>query len=450
MSIKKEIKEAGRISHIVSTLLREGLGTIVYELEIHTVVPIFSRLLHKFRGKAKYKRSYEESIVKSLERLGGMFVKAGEFLSTRPDLVGKELAKMLEQLEDADIPFKFHPEMVNLKEFSEFNEKPVSAASFGQVHRAKLKDGTPVAVKLQRPKIRDKVEIDLKIIKWLFKLLKKKKPELKKFNLDEIYQEIENYTFQELDYRIEAKNIIKMEQLFKENKNVIIPRVYPKLCNKTVLVMSWEEGEKISHYYNNINNSKKISLILIESMTRQYFEHGFFQGDPSPGNFFVNKGKLIYLDMGLAGEFTNKQKKEILELILAISGNDVESLTKYLIKLNIGKKIDYEKFHRANRRVVEDSSKEELFQNIFLNAADFNLKVPPNFILFAKSILTLAALVRELSPKMDMGKEMEPTIIECMKKSLGYKPLIKFKLKNVHSVFFSDAGETLNKIIEKF
>ena len=102
MSIKEEIKEVGRLSHIVGVLLEEGLETIVYELEIHSVVPIFSRLMHRFRGKEKLRRGYEERIVKALEKLGGMFVKAGEFLSTRPDLVTKEFAKILEKLPRAD------------------------------------------------------------------------------------------------------------------------------------------------------------------------------------------------------------------------------------------------------------------------------------------------------------------------------------------------------------
>jgi len=454
MSIKEEIKEVGRLSHIVGVLLEEGLETIVYELEIHSVVPIFSRLMHRFRGKEKLRRGYEERIVKALEKLGGMFVKAGEFLSTRPDLVTKEFAKILEQLEDKEISFKFSPEMVDLKQFSEFNETPVSAASFGQVHKAKLKDGTPVAVKIQRPDLENKVKTDLILIKWLLRQLKSKKPELKRFNFDEICQEIETYTFKELDYRNEAGNIAKFGKLFRENKDIVIPKVYRNLCRKNVLVMSWEEGDKIEqdeHKNKRIHKkiNRKIQDILITSMTKQYFEYGVFQGDPSPGNFLVNKEKLVYLDLGIVGEFTAKQRKEMLQLILAISGKDIGAITTYLIQLNIGKKINYTAFYKANQRVIEDSSEEELFQNIFLNAITFKVEIPPNFILFAKSILTLAALVKELNPKTELGKEMEPTIVECMKKSLGYKPLIKFKLKNVHAELFSDAGKALDKIIEK-
>jgi ubiquinone biosynthesis protein len=446
MKIKEEIEEAERLAEIVKVLFEEGLDYLVYELEMHTHLPWKHRIKYNLGRRAR--KNFEESVLNALQKLGGIFVKGGQILSTRPDVVPPDFAKILEKLQDSDIPFGFNEAKKIIESelkkpieeiFLTFSKKPVSAASLGQVHKAVLKDGNSVAVKIQRPKIDEKVRIDLKIIKWFLNSLKKKKPELKKYNLDEAFDELKRYTIKEMDYKFEAENIMKFEQFFKNDKNVIIPKVHKKFTTKKVLVMSWEEGNKLKPFYG-AKEGKLLQKYGTSAMVRQYFEFGIFQGDPHPGNFLVSREtKLIFIDLGMIGFFDRKMRKDVLTIFLDVLNGDAKAATDDLIKMHMNKsKIDYNEFLESNQKLinewhgqkVKEYSMSRLIYNFILNAINHGLKMPPSFILFGKSIVTIENVAVNLNPDFDLIKDVRPAMTEIFEEQLDLKELVKMKLKN--------------------
>lgn len=449
MNIKEEIKEIGRLSQIVRIFFLEGLDSLIYEIEIHGLAPLLFRFKNKFRKKIEVK--YEENLTRAFQKLGGIFVKGGQYLSTRPDLIGSKYAKAFEKLEDQDIPFKFHESMMEFKEaFQDFDKKAISAASFGQVHKAMLKNNDVVAIKVRRPKIKQQVKEDLKIIHWLIKRLNKKRPDLRKLHLMESFREIKRYTDEELNYLTELKHIQKFQKILENDINIKVPKIYKNISSKDFLVMSFEEGKKISHFFGK---GKKYQKILIESFTKQYFEHGFFHGDPHCGNFLVtpDDNKITILDFGIVGKLTKKERKDLLRIVVAISSKDTESLTKQLIKINTKKnKIDYKKFFASNNKILLESSNGQVYNDIISNAIEIGIDLPTDYIIFGKSILTLSSLCKELNPKMVLDKEMRPHIIKILMKTFPPKTLIKLEIKDLKPKILKSAGKLIDNFAKKF
>jgi ubiquinone biosynthesis protein len=434
MSFKKKVESVERVSELVLILFEEGLDFLIYELELHTFVPFFYRIKSTLKKKAE--KDFEVSVLNSLRRMGGLFVKAGEILSTKPDLVSKDFAKILEKLQDEDIPFKGAEKIVEAelkkdlgKIFSYFDPNPVSAASLGQVHKAKLKNGRLVAVKVQRPNIREQIDVDLKILKWLFRRIKKKKHSLSEYDLNQVFNEIKRYTLKELDYTDEAKNLKLFEKFFRDSKNIIIPKPYEDLTTKKVLVMSWEEGRKLKEFYNT-QIGKKLQRYCVEAMVSQYFDLGVFQGDPHSGNFLVSKNnKLIFIDFGMLGSFDRKTRRLALKIILDFSNRDAQELTEDLIRLNVGKaKIDRKKFFTQNLHLLETEEDNKLLYDFFINALDNGIKLPPNFILFGKSVSTVQNVALSLNPRFDLKKDVTPFISNVIRESSDLKTLLKINL----------------------
>ena len=444
MNLKDKLGYTKRLTEIISVLFEEGFEDLIYELDLHGIIPLFPRIKNKLKKKAKL--NLEKKTVSSIQKLGGLFVKIGQILSTRPELVGPEFAKILEKLQNKNPSFNSKQVKIILKNelktpdkiFKSIDFQPVSAASFGQVHKAVLWNGDNVAVKIQRPNMLKKVKYDLMVLDFLIKYIQKRKHKLAEFDLRGAFKEIKRYTLRELDYRIEARNLLKLSKYFQKDEFIIFPKPYLDYTTRMVLTMSWESGTGIKKYYNT-PIGKKLQKYGTEAMIRQYFDLGTFQGDPHPGNFLVTKDhKLVFIDLGMIGKFDNKTKKNSLKLFVNGLSKEPQKLTEEFLKINTGKKkINKKNLFRKNRGLIEDwngqSIKEypisKLFYNLISNAISEGIKLPTDLILFAKSLVTIETLALNLNPKFNLVKGAKPVMQEIIFKKEPLKSILKQELK---------------------
>src|SRR3989344_1560988 len=307
MSIVTTIKEVSRLRQIAVVLAEQELFFLVDRLKLKRHLP----LNHQPRY-LQNKSDLPRRLRLAMENLSGAFIKLGQLLSLRADLIPKEYAQEFSRLQDEVKPFKFEKvKEVIEKEFQKslseifikFDPNPIAAASVGQVHKAMLNNGKIVAVKVQRPGIEKIFEVDIALLYHLAVLLEKHYPELKDYNLVDIVKEFEEYTKNELDYICEARNIDVFHSNFKDDP-IKIPKVYWEYTTRRVLTMEFINGVKITQVKSN---RRMYVRQIVESYLKQTMEYGIFHADPHPGNIFVMENqRLALLDFGIVGHISGE------------------------------------------------------------------------------------------------------------------------------------------------
>lgn len=320
-----------RFREIVKILARYGFGYII-------------------DSKIKNQSPSPQNLRMAFEELGPTFVKIGQILSTRPDILPYEYIKELQKLQDNVQPITFNVvDEIFINEFgystdkvfSYFDKKPLASASIAQVHHAKLKNGTDVIVKIQRPSIEENMNLDIAILKRILNLTKTK---FKDALIDpkEALDEIESSTKKELNFINEAKSL---DRFYNNNINVKFvscPIVYWDLTTKRILTMEYIDGIKIDDIDTLIKNGYDLDDIgkkLALSYFKQIFTDGFFHGDPHPGNIIIRDGKINFIDFGIVGTFSNSLKDALNEVILSIAFKDIEKMISALLNIGIKKDI---------------------------------------------------------------------------------------------------------------
>ena len=304
MKFRRAYRDAKRVKDVVNILLKQGLGYSIEKMNLK------SHLTFGKKTKDVSKRvSTQVKLRKAMEELGGTFIKFGQLLSIRPDLIPESYCEEFAKLQDNVRPFPYEQvkDVIEKdfkkpihKVFIHFEKTPIAAASVGQVHMAKLRTGETVAVKVQRPNINQIFESDIDILYYIANLAEKHIPELKDYNPVAIVNEFENYTKRELDYNLEGKNIDVFYKNFVGSKTIKIPRVFLSYTSKRVLTMEYIDGININKYKATKEEKKKIIKNLLSCFMKQILEDGFFHADPHPGNIFILKDHRIeLLDFGI-------------------------------------------------------------------------------------------------------------------------------------------------------
>ncbi|MBO7241458.1 MAG: AarF/ABC1/UbiB kinase family protein [Methanobrevibacter sp.] len=366
---------------------------------------------------------------KALEELGPAYVKLGQLLCTRPDLVGNDIAEELTKLRDNTpvTPFEEIKEVIetqlgqSLDEvYSEFEEEPLGSASIGQVYKAVLKEnGEKVAVKVQKPGSYELVAADVKIMVSLAEKADKYITKTRTFNLPAIIKEFERSIFKELDYMEEVMNIQKITKNFEGYDYVKYPKVYPKLCTNRLINMELVEGYNVTELYDNEIDGisgKKIADDIVESYFKQLMLDGFFHADPHPGNMVVDKNekKLCYLDLGMMGILNETFRADLAQLLLLLLGGNANSLVKQLLYMKIISpeqdtdelRMDIEDL--VNRYIGADLDQMDgVLEKLINTMIKHGVTLPREFVMIGRGVALIEDIGYNLDKDFNIGEALQ-------------------------------------------
>ena len=382
----------------------------------------------------------------ALESLGPIFIKFGQMLSTRKDLLPNDIAIELSKLQDKVPPFEFEKVKQTIENayskkissvFKEFNEKPVASVSVAQVHFAILHNGEKVAVKILRPNIESEVKKDIKLLHLIANILYKIWSDGKRLKPDEVVSEFERHTQSELNLLLEAGHCSHLGENFKDKKLLVVPSVFWDYCHEKVMVMERMDGIPIS----NIDAIKKNKINLselakngVEIFFTQVFRDGFFHADMHPGNIQVAKsGKYIAMDFGIMGTLNDQDKLYLAKNFAAFFKRDYREVARVHIESGwVPAETSIDEFENAIRSVCEpifnkplkDISFGKLLIRLFQTSKKFNMEIQPQLTMLQKTLLNVEGLGRELDPNLDLWVTARPFLENWLKEQIGPKNLI--------------------------
>jgi len=434
MSSRPAVRQLGRISEISQVAAKHGFG---YFFDTHRPGGFRSRREQELSvdGDAGSPRGLR--VRQMLDELGPTFVKFGQLLSTRPDVVPPDIVFELKALQDDVTPFSFEEAAVVIQAelgltveqlFLEFEERPVAAASIGQVHRAVLPNGRRVAVKVQRPDAPRQIEADLELMYQVARLVRERVKALEFIDTVALVDEFARTIRQELDYRMEARNAEQFHRDFAGHPHVRIPRVYWDYSRSRVLTLELLEGVHLrdldlSTY--TIDERKRLSYVIAEAWMHMIFRHGFFHGDPHPSNVMVleESDKVGLVDFGMAGKLTDEDMSKLTGLFIDAVNERIEALPRRLAALGVRYPRDREEEFVAELRDVyyryygarlSEIDPIQLIREAFALIYRMHLQLPTRFVLLDRAIATLGSVGMELYPDFNVFDVAKPYARELM------------------------------------
>ncbi|MBN3882228.1 MAG: AarF/ABC1/UbiB kinase family protein [Nostoc sp.] len=366
-----------------------------------------------------------------LTQLGPAYIKIGQALSTRPDLVPPVYLEELTKLQDQLPPFPNEIAYQFIKEelgappeevYAELSAQPIAAASLGQVYKGKLKTGEEVAVKVQRPDLREGITIDLYILRNLAAWVQKKVKRVRS-DLVGILDELGDRIFEEMDYIHEGANAERFFELYGHIKDIYVPKIYWEYTNRRVLTMEWINGTKLTQT-EEISaqgiDARYLIEVGVQCSLRQLLEHGFFHADPHPGNLLATTdGKLAYLDFGMMSEIKPPQRYGLIEAIVHVVNRDFEGLAKDYVKLDfLSPETDLTPIIPAFARVfadaegasVADLNIKSITDELSALMYEYPFRVPPYYALIIRSLVTLEGIAIYIDPNFKVLSEAYPYV----------------------------------------
>jgi ubiquinone biosynthesis protein len=381
-------------------------------------------------GKTAETSTVYERLRLALEDLGPTFVKFGQIMSTRTELLPPEMIDELKKLQDQANPIPFSEVRAMLEEncpdldlwFREIEEMPVASASLAQVHRAYLTDGTMVAIKIQRPGIGEIIETDIGILKSMAERIEVVLPETRLYNPTGMVDDFAHQIVKELDFTRDGRNADRMARNFRDVPGIRFPKIYWEFTSPKVLVMEFIEGVRIDDPEDVVEmgiDPHEIGVRGFHAYLRMIFEDGFFHGDPHPGNLLVTKeGDIAFLDFGIVGILRPEKRQNFINLLFALINDDIELMLRSLEGFGI---------------VIAEENREPLRDDLYIMMHDFGggdevgqlnfslvvteltesmrryqLKVPMNLMLLLKVFMMILDIGVRLDPKFNFGKEVTP------------------------------------------
>jgi ubiquinone biosynthesis protein len=430
--IGRTYRNLNRYRQILAVLFKYGFDDIVELLKIDQYIEIGLQVISRNRGERVERLSRAVRVRLAIEELGPTYIKLGQILSTRPDLVPVDFVRELAKLQDKVPAFSFSEVARIISQetgrpadvlFDQLDPEPLASASIGQVHRARLKDGEHVAVKVQRPGIRKLVEVDLEIMLHLATLAERHIEELAHHRPVKIVEEFARTIEKEMDYTLEATSMERVSRAFLQDESIYIPKVYREATTERVLTTEFVDGIKVSLLDRLNENGYDRQLITrrgADILLTQIFEHGFFHADPHPGNLFVLPNNLIcLLDFGMMGTVDRKTREAFVELVDAVVRRDEPRTTQVMLKLTLW---DEEPDLRLLGKDVADFMGEHLYKplrdiqigkllyHLLDLAARHGLRIPPEIFLMMKALSTVEGVGLMLDPEFDMIAHAEPFI----------------------------------------
>jgi ubiquinone biosynthesis protein len=422
-------------------------------------IPTITKIL-KNTSWHKQKDRPGKRLAKALQELGPAFIKLGQALSTRSDLLGDDVAEDLALLRD-ELPAFSGKKSVEIIEselgkkvselFEEFDEEPIAAASIAQVHFATDKAGNKLAVKVLRPDVEKKFERDVQLMFWVAKQLEKRLPKMQRLKLREVVQVFADAVRVEMDLRLEAAAATELREHLRNDKTIHIPKIDWERTSRRVLTMERVAGIKIDNL-EALKKAKHKPEDIIEKLAmllfKTAFKEGFFHADLHPGNIFVDKkGNLILVDFGIMGRLDEKSRFFVAGMMQAFVKKDFNKVSDLHFEFGIvPESQSREDFALACRSIAEpilgrpqnEVSIAKLLAQLFKVAEDYKMNLQPQFLMLQKAMMLVEGVGRKIDPNMNMWKLAEPVIEEWARANMGPEAKLKMagkKFKDMRKIF---------------
>jgi len=415
-------RNLGRLSEIAQVAVRHGFGYAVDG--------------RKSAGSAAEGTARGRHLREMLDELGPTFVKFGQLLSTRPDVVPPDIIAELRSLQDDVRPFSYDEVAKTIEEelgqpverlFTDFDPQPLAAASIGQVHRATLPNGRRVVVKVQRPNAPRQIEADLSLMYQAARLIKERIRALDFIDANQIVDEFARSIRQELDYRLEARNADAFHKDFAGHPHVAVPRVYWTYTRSRVLTLEYLEGVQLADLEFDawsLDQRRHLAYLIAETWMTMIFRNGFFHGDPHPANILILSPERIGLvDFGLAGKLTDDDMSKLTRLFIDAASENIELLPKRLADLGVRYPKEREDefvaelreiYYRYYGASLQEIDPIQVIREAFTLIYTMNLQLPSRFVLLDKAIATLGSVGIELYPDFNVFEVAKPYARDLM------------------------------------
>ncbi len=431
----RRVRHLQRYREIVGVFIRHGFGELADLLELQPYLALPRRLLRRWRREAP-PLGAPQRVRLVLEELGPTFIKLGQVLSTRPDLIPPAYITELAKLQDTVPPAEWEPVRAQIeaelgapleKLFTTFDPTPIAAASLAQVHTATLPDGSDVVVKVQRPNIEATIETDLEILFDLARLLQARTPLGELYDLPEIAEDFATTLQAELDYRREGRNADRFRANFADEHYLHIPQIYWDYTTHRVLILERISGIKIDDIeaLDAVGYDRpRIALHTIRMIVKEVLEDGFFHADPHPGNFVVMPGEVIgAMDFGMVGHLGRREKDELIRLYIVAIQLDDEGLVDQLIRMGAaagqvdraGLQRDVARMlHKYQGLPLEAINTSEVIEESMSLAFRHHLHMPSEYWLLAKTLGMMEGVGLKLDPGFDVFAVSRPYVRRFM------------------------------------
>lgn len=431
LRLPQTVRNLARVREVVGVIVKYGFGDVLARTGLEGVAERGRNLLRFRREReALVELRTEERVRMALEELGPTFIKLGQILATRPDLVPLSWIEELRKLQDDVAPFAPAEARRQIEAelgrpigeiFAQFGEEPIAAASIAQVHRATLPSGEDVAVKVRRPDLERTIATDVDVLRTLAGLVEENLPELRGYDPVGVVEEFSRSIVREIDLTQEAANYQRFTSDFADDERIHVPKAYRELCTDKILVVEWIDGIKADDVpaldAAGIDR-KALAQTGTNFVLEQLFGNGFFHGDPHPGNWFVLPGgRIAPIDLGQMGTLDRDTLDDLLDLIVGILLQDAGRILRLFVRLEL---VDDEVDAKALERDVDELivrfhsvpigevDVSQLMTQIFEVLARHRVRVPADLFLIGKALATMEGTARTLDPAMDPLEAIRP------------------------------------------
>ena len=436
------LRSLGRSRQIATVLFNYGFGDVVERLGLMRYIRWGKRLLFRRRAEQETRLTRPQRIRMALEDLGATFIKFGQVISTRPDLVPAEVIAELAKLQEGVPPFDSQTaiEMLELELggpvstlYAEFDPQPLAAGSLGQVHRARHFDGTPLAVKIRRPHVIRDVERDLELMLELAGMVERHLPEAQIFDPVGLVTQFARSIRREMNFFREARTVEEFSRLFSHDATLVVPKIFWDLTSEAIITMEFIDGLRVTDHQGLLAaglSPKAIAANGARIFFKQAFELGLFHGDPHPGNIrILRNGTLGLIDYGMVGRLEEERREQLVDLFLCISQRNVKGAVDLVLVVGVpAQEVDRALLLSDVRDFIESYygvdldriRMGKLLSDFVAILSNHGIRYPADLMLLIRATITLEGVGRELDPEFNLAQHLAPFIKQVV--SERYNP----------------------------
>lgn len=429
MPFRRQYAEIARAREIAEILIKNGLGFVVEQLGLARFLSAWRRRRVEGAASDASTLSVSERVRRTLEELGPTFIKIGQVLSGRADLLPAEYIRELTKLLDAAPPVPTQQIVACIEEelgaplnerFGSFEPEPIASASIGQVHRATLSDGQKVVVKVQRPGVERMVMADLDLLARQARFLERRSTRARESHLVEIVEELSQALRDELDYTVEGRNAARLRRNLSDDARVIIPQVHWSHSTRRVLTMEALEGLKLTDVQRlrqERYDLPAVAEVMVDLYLHQVFVDGFFHADPHPANIMVCDNRIGMVDFGMVGQLTPATRKSLGSLLLALLAQDSQTVVRMILRMGAASRsTDPAAVERDVQRLLmryyglplEVMPIGEVLQEVLTAAFKHHIHLPPDLALLVRVVIVLEGVALGLDPGFNLAEMAKP------------------------------------------